>query len=142
MPFSSLMILVGGHDKTVPHSTFLRQNVCSLTEARRLAIWLPRRPLIEPVLSHRTQRRKNGSGCSSCMGKLVLKTSVRSSRTYHVTVIIRGHLCQEEGKFRGHIDAHTKLFCEVGVAVGVGKDDVNDFARTAQGRWAYVHTGQ
>src|SRR3954447_20333355 len=73
----------------------------------------------------------------------------RKSRSTHercpdtvLTVIMRRHLCHQEWKFLGYIDAHTELFRKIGAAVCEGKDNVNDLTRTAQRRGAYIHPGE
>ena len=58
------------------------------------------------------------------------------------TVEVRGQLGDQEWKLLGDIDAHGELLGEVGIAVGVGEDDIDDLARAAQRRGPHFHPGQ
>lgn len=58
------------------------------------------------------------------------------------TVIIRRQLVDKEWKFLSHVAAHKPLLRKIGVAIGIGEDDVDDVARAAQRRRAYFHAGQ
>ena len=51
-----------------------------------------------------------------------------------LTVVIRRDSGDEEGKFLGHVDAPIVLLSEVGLAMGVAEDDVDDFPPAAQTR--------
>ena len=58
------------------------------------------------------------------------------------TVVIRRHLGDQKREFLGYVDSHEKLLAEVGIAIGVGKYDVDDVTRTAQSGRLHVYAAQ
>lgn len=59
-----------------------------------------------------------------------------------LAVVVRRHLGDQEGKLLGHVAADKKLLREIGIAVGIGKNHIDDVARTAQRRGAHFNPGQ
>lgn len=100
-----------------------------------------RRSPIDPILSRRTQRRKNNSGCCSCIAMLVLKTQVCSSWCLLSTIKKWRHLCYQEWELLSNIDAYTKFLGKIGVTIGVSKDDIDDLACAAQCRGSHFNRG-
>lgn len=48
------------------------------------------------------------------------------------TVIVWRHFGDQEWKLLGHVHPHKKLLGEIGVPIGIGKNNVNDVACAAQ----------
>src|SRR5215216_3310915 len=59
-----------------------------------------------------------------------------------LTVKVRRQPGHQEWKLLSHINAHTKLLGEIGLAVGIGKDDLDDVTRATQWRGTHLHSRQ